>query len=115
MYKYLLVLVAAFTLNAELLGPPNAQQGPKGPPPGEGRPPRPQLTEEQKKQRNELIAKYDANKDGKMDKEERSKVSDEDRKLMRSFGPPPGGPRGPKNDGPPPTKDGNRPSKPKKD
>ena len=115
MYKYLLVLVAAFTLNAELLGPPNDQQGPKGPPPGEGRPPRPKLTEEQKKQRNELIAKYDANKDGKMDKEERDKVSEADRKLMRSFGPPPGGPRGPKNDGPPPTKDGNRPSKPKKD
>jgi hypothetical protein len=106
MYKYLLVLVAAFTLNA--------QQGPKGPPPGEGRPPRPKLTEEQKKQRNELIAKYDANKDGKMDKEERDKVSDADRKLMRSFGPPPGGPRGPKNDGPPPTKDGDRPSKPHK-
>ena len=105
MYKYLLVLAAAFTLNA--------QQGPKGPPPGEGRPPRPKLTEEQKKQRNELIAKYDANKDGKMDKEERAKVSDADRKLMRSFGPPPGGPRGPKF-GPPPTKDGDRPSKPHK-
>ena len=106
MYKYLLVLVAAFTLNA--------QQGPKGPPSGEGRPFRPTLTEEQKKQRNELIAKYDANKDGKMDKEERAKVSDADRKLMRSFGPPPGGPRGPKHDGPPPTKDGNRPNKPHK-
>jgi hypothetical protein len=106
MYKYLLVLVTAFTLNA--------QQGPKGPPPGEGRPPRHKLTEEQKKQRDELIAKYDANKDGKMDKEERVNVSDADRKLLRSFGPPPGGPRGPKHDGPPPTEDGNRPSKPHK-
>ena len=104
MYKYLLVLAAAFTLNA--------QEGPKGPPPGEGRPPRPKLTEEQKKQRTELIAKYDANKDGKLDKEERTKVSDDDRKTLRSFGPPPGGPRGPKYDGPP--KDGDRPSKPKK-
>ena len=111
MYKYLLVLAAAFTLNA--------QQGPKtggpDPIPPHLRSERPKLTEEQKKQRNELIAKYDANKDGKMDKEERAKVCDADRKLMRSFGPPPGGPRGPKNDGPPPTKDGNRPSKPKKD
>ena len=111
MYKYLLVLAAAFTLNA--------QQGPKtggpDPIPPHLRSERPKLTEEQKKQRNELIAKYDANKDGKMDKEERAKVSDADRKLMRSFGPPPGGPRGPKNDGHPPTKDGNRPSKPKKD
>ena len=104
MYKYLLVLAAAFTLNA--------QEGPKGPPPGEGRPPRPKLTEEQKKQRAELIAKYDANKDGKLDKEERTKVSDDDRKLLRSFGPPPGGPRGPKHDGPP--KDGDRPTKPHK-
>ena len=104
MYKYLLVLAAAFTLNA--------QEGPKGPPPGEGRPPRPKLTEEQKKQRTELIAKYDANKDGKLDKEERAKVSDDDRKILRSFGPPPGGSRGPKHDGPP--KDGERPSKPKK-
>jgi len=105
MLKYLLVLTAAFALNA--------QEGPKGPPPGEGRPLRPKLTEEQKKQRTELIAKYDANKDGKLDKEERVKVSDDDRKILRSFGPPPGGPRGPKHDGPP--KDGDRPSKPKKD
>lgn len=105
MLKYLVVLAAALTLNA--------QEGPKGPPPG-GRPPRPKLTEEQKKQRAELVAKYDANKDGKLDKEERAKVSDDDRKTMRSFGPPPGGPRGPRKDGPPP-KDGDRPSKPKKD
>ena len=103
MYKYLLVLAAAFTLNA--------QEGPKGPPPG-NRPLRPKLTEEQKKQRTELIAKYDANKDGKLDKEERTKVSDDDRKTLRSFGPPPGGPRGPKHDGP--SKDGDRPTKPKK-
>jgi len=114
MYKYLLVLVAAFALNA--------QEGPKGPRPQDGPPkehregpPRPKLTDEQKKQRDSIVAKYDTNKDGKLDKEERAKVSDDDRKLMRSFGPPPGGPRGPKNDGPPPTKDGNRPSKPKKD
>ena len=105
MLKYLVVLAAALTINA--------QEGPKGPPPG-GRPPRPQLTEEQKKQRAELVAKYDANKDGKLDKEERAKVSDDDRKLLRSFGPPPGGPRGPKHDGPPPTKDGDRPGKPHK-
>ena len=105
MLKYLVVLAAALTLNA--------QEGPKGPPPG-SRPPRPKLTEEQKKQRAELVAKYDANKDGKLDKEERTKVSDEDRKLLRSFGPPPGGPRGPKQDGPPPTKDGDHSGKPHK-
>lgn len=108
MYKYLLVLAAAFTLNA--------QEGPKtggpDPIPPHLRPERPKLTEEQKKQRSELIAKYDANKDGKLDKEERTKVSDDDRKTLRSFGPPPGGPRGPKHDGP--SKDGDRPTKPKK-
>lgn len=104
MLKYLLVLTAVLTLNA--------QEGPKGPPPG-GRPPRPQLSEEQKKQRDALVQKYDANKDGKLDKEERGKVSDEDRKLLRSFGPPPGGrPGKPPVDGPRgPSKEGKRPKK----
>jgi len=89
----------------------SAQEGPKGPPQGgPRRPPRPHLTEKQKKQRDAIIAKYDVNKDGKLDKEERIKVSDDDRKLLRRFGPPPGGP---KHDGPP-TKNGERPHKPKK-
>lgn len=96
MYKYLLLLTLAFTLNA--------QEVSKGPPPGEGRPLRHKLTEEQKKQRDSIVTKYDTNKDGKLDKEERVKLSEEDRKLLRSFGPPSGGSRGPKNDGPPPTK-----------
>lgn len=107
MLKYLLVLTAVLTLNA--------QEGPKGPPHQQlaaenpaGRPPRPKLTEEQKKQRDALVSKYDTNKDGKLDKEERAKVSDDDRKLLRSFGPPPGGPKGP------PRKDGDRPGKPPK-
>jgi hypothetical protein len=105
MLKYLVVLAAVLTLNA--------QEGPKGPPTGGARPPlRPRLTEEQQKQRDALVSKYDTNKDGKLDKEERAKVSDEDRKLLRSFGPP-GGPRGPRKDGPPP-KDGDRPTKPRK-
>ena len=106
MLKYLLVLTAAFALNA--------QEGPKGPPQGE-RPQRPKLTEEQKAQRDALVKKYDANKDGKLDKEERTKVSDDDRKLLRSFGPPPGGkpgkppgdgPRGPSKEGKPHKKEG---------
>lgn len=101
MLKYLLLLTAGLTLNA--------QEGPKGPPPG-NRPPRPKLSDEQKKQRDAIITKYDANKDGKLDKEERTKVSDDDRKLLRSFGPPP---VRQKHDGPPP-KDGDRPTKPKK-
>lgn len=102
--KYLFALLVAAALTA------NAQEGPRGPrgprpqdgPPKEQRegPPRPKLTDEQKKQRDAIIAKYDTNKDGKLDREERTKVSDDDRKLMRSFGPP-GGPR---KDGPPPAK-----------
>ena len=104
MLKYLLVLTAAFALNAQE-GPKTGGKDPVPPHLKE----RPKLTEEQKAQRAELVKKYDVNKDGKLDKEERIKVSDEDRKLMRSFGPPPGGPRGPKHDGPP--KDGERPTK----
>lgn len=75
------MLVAAFTLNA--------QQGPKGPPPGEGHPFRPKLTEEQKKARVEIIAKYDTNKDGNLNKEERKAVSKEDRKKLGPPGRPP--------------------------
>jgi len=100
--KYLFVLLVAAALTA------NAQEGPRGPRPQDGPPkeqregpPRPKLTDEQKKQRDAIVAKYDINKDGKLDKEERTKVSDEDRKVLRSFGPPPGGPR---KDGPPPAK-----------
>jgi hypothetical protein len=98
--KYILLsLLVAFSVSAQEGKKPER----KGPPPGE-RPERPKLTEEQKKQRAALIAKYDTNKDGKLDKEERLKVSEEDRKNLRSFGPP-GGPRGPRKDGPPPKKD----------
>jgi hypothetical protein len=45
----------------------------------------------------ELVEKYDANKDGKLDKEERSKISEEDKKK---FAPRRKGPKGP----PPPPK-----------
>lgn len=52
-------------------------------------PPRPKLTEEQKKARAEIIAKYDTNKDGKLDREERKAVSKEDRKKLGPPGRPP--------------------------
>ena len=111
--KYvLLTLITALCVSAQE-GPKKPQTGGPDPVPPHLRPERPKLTEEQKKQRDALVSKYDANKDGKLDKEERLKVSDEDRQQLRRFGPPPGGPKGPKKDGPPP-KDGDRPSKPHK-
>ena len=36
------------------------------------------LTEEQRKLRKEMVEKYDTNKNGKLDKEERAKISKED-------------------------------------
>lgn len=54
----------------------------------EGRPPR-KLSPEQKKQRDELVKKYDLNKDGKLDKEERKAISEEDRKKLGPPGRPP--------------------------
>ncbi|HEY0455785.1 MAG TPA: hypothetical protein VGE41_05385, partial [Verrucomicrobiae bacterium] len=44
-----------------------------------------ELTDEQKKSRKELIEKYDANKDGKLDKEERAKMSQEDKEKWASL------------------------------
>lgn len=61
--------------------PLEERQRDKGPKP-------PKLTEEQKKQRSAIVSKYDANKNGKLDPEERKVVSEEDRKVLRSFGPP---------------------------
>ena len=43
----------------------NAQEGPKGPPKG-GRPPKPELTETQKKLQIELLQKYDVDKKWKI-------------------------------------------------
>lgn len=54
----------------------------------------PLLTEEQKKQRDAIIKKYDANKNGRLELEERKNIKEEDRKLLR---PPGKGPR-PKKD-----------------
>ena len=39
---------------------------------------RPELTAEQKAARKALVEKYDTNKDGKLDKEERAKISAEE-------------------------------------
>ena len=44
------------------------------------------LTDEQKAVRKELVAKYDANKDGKLDKEERAKMSKEDKEKWEKAG-----------------------------
>jgi hypothetical protein len=44
------------------------------------------LTDEQKAVQKEMLAKYDANKDGKLDKEERAKMSAEDKaKWQKAF------------------------------
>jgi len=47
---------------------------------------RPKLTEEQRKLRKELLEKYDTNKDGRLDKEERAKVSKEDKEKLEKAG-----------------------------
>ena len=44
------------------------------------------LTEEQRKLRKEMVEKYDTNKDGKLDKTERAKVSKEDQQKMEKAG-----------------------------
>jgi hypothetical protein len=47
---------------------------------------KPKLTAEQKADRKALIEKYDANKDGKIDKEERAKMTKEDKDKWQSLG-----------------------------
>lgn len=40
-------------------------------------------TAEQKKLKEEMVAKYDANKDGKVDKDEAAKISDADKAKLK--------------------------------
>ena len=42
-------------------------------------------TPEQKQERKEMIGKYDTNRDGKLDKDERSKMSNEDKARMKAM------------------------------
>ena len=44
------------------------------------------LTDEQKAVQKDMLAKYDTNKDGKLDKEERAKMSAEDKEKMQKAG-----------------------------
>ena len=44
------------------------------------------LTDDQKKVQKEMLEKYDADKDGKLSKEEKAKISDEDKKKLEDAG-----------------------------
>ena len=48
--------------------------------------PKHELTPEQKALMQEMLAKYDTNKDGKIDKEEREAISPEDKAKMEKAG-----------------------------
>jgi len=45
-----------------------------------------QLTDDQKKTKKELLDKYDTNKDGKIDKDEKAKISKEDLSKAEDVG-----------------------------
>jgi len=49
------------------------------------------LTDDQKKVMKEITDKYDANKNGKLDPEEREKISEDDKKKLKDAGIPVGG------------------------
>ncbi|SVE45881.1 uncharacterized protein METZ01_LOCUS498735 [marine metagenome] len=63
--------------------------------PAKGKKARPALTDEQKALMKEIKETYDADKDGKISKEERAKFTDEDKKRIKEAG------IGPKKKGPP--------------
>ena len=75
----------------------SAQDAPKKNGPPQGPPPRKPLTESQKKLREEMVSKYDLNKNGKLDPEEVQKISEQDKKKMKDAGlartPAPGAPK----------------------
>jgi GH35 family endo-1,4-beta-xylanase len=78
----IMAVLVALTLTAR------AAEGYAKPNEGENKK-RPALTPEQKTQRKELIEKYDTNKNKRLDKEERSKMTPEDAQKWESLTPPP--------------------------
>jgi hypothetical protein len=52
----------------------------------DAKPPKKELTPEQKAVMKDMLAKYDANKDGKLDKEEKAKITQEDKDKMAKVG-----------------------------
>lgn len=76
MKKLLTFLCATFALAAVI----RAEDAPK--PATE----KPKMTAEQKALKKEMLEKYDANKDGKLDKEEKAKISAEDKAKMEKAG-----------------------------
>ncbi len=70
-------LVCAAALNANAQDATKAADAPKK---------RTPLTAEQKTLQKEMTTKYDANKDGKLDKEEKAKISADDKKKMSDAG-----------------------------
>lgn len=48
---------------------------------------KPKLTKEEKTERKALIEKYDANKDGKIDRDERAKMTKEDKQKWHELNP----------------------------
>jgi len=52
----------------------------------DAKPKRAPLTEEQKKLRQEMVEKYDANKNGRLDPEERKSMSQEDKDRLAKAG-----------------------------
>lgn len=74
--------IAAIVLGLSLLGTVSYAKNGKNGKDGEKTKP----TAEQKQLRKEMTEKYDTNKDGKIDKEERAKISAEDKAKLEKAG-----------------------------
>lgn len=79
--KKIIVLAAVLTCAVALEA--SAQDATKSAPAPQKKP---ALTEAQKQEQKELLAKYDTNKDGKLDKEEKAKMSADDKKKLADAG-----------------------------
>ena len=75
-------IITALTAIAVCTMVATAGEGKKG---GEGK--RPPMSAEQKECMKKMVEQYDANKDGKLDKEERAKMSDADKEAMKKLFP----------------------------
>jgi len=89
MKKILITALALFCATAGVLQAQDAEGSKKA---------RKELTSEQKQVQTDMVAKYDANKDGKLDKGEKGAMSAEDKAAWEKAFPPKSGKKGKKAD-----------------
>ena len=85
MKKILVAVIGLLCASSLMVSAQDTTNAPANPPAKTEKPHHKAMTPEQKAEYKELVAKYDTNKDGHLDKEERAKMTQEDKDKMAAL------------------------------